>query len=172
MTIILVTGGARSGKSLIAETRCLNMAPKAAYIATAMGYGPDGGFDPEMTARIDTHRARRGAQWTTFAAPLDLGRALDQAVGQPRLVDCLTLWLTNLMLGGHDIPAETEALISALTRATDPTILVTNEVGMGIVPENALARAFRDAQGILNQRIAAVADEVILAVAGIAMKVK
>jgi adenosylcobinamide kinase/adenosylcobinamide-phosphate guanylyltransferase len=97
---------------------------------------------------------------------------LDQAKGQPRLIDCLTLWLTNLMLGGHDIPAATEALISAMIRVSDPTVLVTNEVGMGIVPENALARAFRDAQGILNQRIAAVADEVILAVAGIALKVK
>jgi len=172
MTIILVTGGARSGKSAIAEARCLNMAPKAAYIATAMGYGPDGGFDDEMTARIAVHRARRGQEWTTFAAPLDLVGVLGQARGQPRLVDCLTLWLTNLMLGGHDINAATEALIVALTQADDPTVLVTNEVGMGIVPENALARAFRDAQGILNQRIAAMADEVILAVAGIAMKVK
>lgn len=170
--IILVTGGARSGKSTIAEARCLKFAPKAAYIATAVGYGPDGSFDDEMTARIAAHRARRGAEWTTFAAPLDLVGALDQARGQPRLVDCLTLWLTNLMLGGHDIATATEALIVALTRASDPTVLVTNEVGMGIVPENALARAFRDAQGMLNQRIAAVADEVILAVAGIPMKVK
>jgi adenosylcobinamide kinase/adenosylcobinamide-phosphate guanylyltransferase len=172
MTIILVTGGARSGKSTIAEARCLTFAPKAAYIATAVGYGPDGGFDDEMTARIAAHRARRGDEWTTFAAPLDLVGALDHAQGQPRLIDCLTLWLTNLMLGGHDIPAATEALITTLTRATDPTVLVTNEVGMGIVPENALARAFRDAQGLLNQRIAAMADEVIFAVAGLPMKVK
>jgi adenosylcobinamide kinase/adenosylcobinamide-phosphate guanylyltransferase len=170
--IILVTGGARSGKSTIAEARCLKFAPKANYIATAVGYGPDGSFDDEMTVRIAAHRARRGAEWTTFSAPLDLVGVLDQAKGQPRLIDCLTLWLTNLMLGGHDIPAATEALISAMIRVSDPTVLVTNEVGMGIVPENALARAFRDAQGILNQRIAAVADEVILAVAGIALKVK
>ena len=127
MTIILVTGGARSGKSTIAEARCLKFAPKAAYIATAVGYGTDGGFDDEMTARIAAHRARRGDEWTTFAAPLDLVGALDQTQGQPRLIDCLTLWLTNLMLGGHDIPAATEALITTLNRATDPTVLVTNE---------------------------------------------
>ncbi len=170
--IILVTGGARSGKSAIAEARCLTFAPKAAYIATAVGYGPEGAFDDEMTARIALHRARRGDEWTTFAAPLDLVGVLDHARGQPRVIDCLTLWLTNQMLGGYDVADATKALLDALSRATDPTVLVTNEVGMGIVPENALARAFRDAQGILNQRIAALADEVILAVAGIAMKVK
>lgn len=170
--IILVTGGARSGKSTIAEARCLAFAPKAAYIATAQGYGPNGGFDAEMTVRIAAHRARRGAEWTTFAAPVDLTATLARATGQPRLVDCLTLWLTNLMLADHDILAATDHLIAELTTSVDPTILVTNEVGMGIVPDNALARAFRDAQGILNQRIAAIADEVIFAVSGLSLKVK
>lgn len=165
--IILVTGGARSGKSGIAEARCLALGPQAAYIATAQSYG-----DPEMEARIAAHRARRGAEWTTHAAPFDVVGALEMARGAPRLVDCLTLWLTNLMLADHDIAAATLALIAALQQADDPTVLVTNEVGMGIVPENALARAFRDAQGILNQRVAAIADEVILAVAGIPVKVK
>jgi adenosylcobinamide kinase / adenosylcobinamide-phosphate guanylyltransferase len=170
--IILVTGGARSGKSTIAEARCLAFASNAAYIATAQGYGPNGSFDAEMTARIDAHRARRGAEWTTYAAPIDLVATLTQASGQPRLVDCLTLWLTNVMLADHDITAACDALVLAITQSADPTILVTNEVGMGIVPDNALARAFRDAQGILNQKIAAIADEVIFAVSGLPLKVK
>jgi adenosylcobinamide kinase/adenosylcobinamide-phosphate guanylyltransferase len=168
--IILVTGGARSGKSAIAEARCLAFGTPAAYFATAMGYGPDGSFDAEMRARIDMHRARRGAEWITHAAPMDLIGALAGSGPMPRLVDCLTLWLTNVMLAGDD--TRVDALIAALQSAPAPTVLVTNEVGMGIVPENALARAFRDAQGILNQRIAAIADEVILAVAGLPLKVK
>ncbi len=168
--IILVTGGARSGKSAIAESRCLAFGSPAAYFATAMGYGPNGAFDAEMGARIDAHRARRGTEWITHAAPMDLVGALSVSGTMPRLVDCLTLWLTNLMLAGQEIP--TDALIAALRSAPAPTVLVTNEVGMGIVPENALARAFRDAQGILNQRIAAIADEVILAVSGLPLKVK
>lgn len=168
--IVLVTGGARSGKSTIAEARCLAFGRPAHYIATAQGFGPNGEFDDEMRLRVDAHRARRGPEWVTTAAPMDLIGALNGASAAPRLVDCLTLWLTNLMLAGQEIP--TLALIAALKSAPAPTVLVTNEVGMGIVPENALARAFRDAQGILNQRIAAIADEVIFAVAGLPLKVK
>jgi len=165
--IILVTGGARSGKSAIAEARALSLGAHAVYIATAEAR------DAEMTARIAAHQARRGDNWRTYAEPLDLVGALAATDGQgPRLVDCLTLWLTNLMLGGHDWRAASQALVRALPAQADPVIFVTNEVGAGIVPENALAREFRDAAGTLNQWVAAVADEVTLAVAGLPLKVK
>ncbi len=164
---ILITGGARSGKSVIAETKALSLGPRAVYIATAEVR------DGEMAARIATHQARRGAEWLTHAEAFDLVGALVATDGQgPRLVDCLTLWLTNLMLDGRDWRAEGRALVAALATQTDPVVLVTNEVGGGIVPDNLLARDFRDAAGLLNQWVAAVADEVILAVAGLPLKVK
>lgn len=164
--IILITGGARSGKSTIAEARTLEMGAPATYIATAQA------FDGEMEARIALHQARRGPEWRTLSEPLDLVGALAASQGAPRLVDCLTLWLTNLMLGGHDWRAAGQALIAALPAQTSPVVFVTNEVGAGIVPENKLAREFRDAAGLLNQWVAAAADEVILAVAGLPLKVK
>ena len=165
--IILVTGGARSGKSLIAETRTLLLGGRASYIATAQA------FDAEMAARIAEHQSRRGPEWTTHAAPLDLiGALMASDMQGPRLVDCLTLWLTNLMLADLDWRSAGQNLLAALPAQRDPIIFVTNEVGSGIVPENALARAFRDAAGALNQWIAGAADEVILAVAGLPMKVK
>ena len=164
---ILITGGARSGKSRIAEARTLGFCPRAIYIATAEAR------DAEMAQRIAAHQARRGDGWTTHAEPLDLTGALTRTDGRgPRLVDCLTLWLTNLMLGGHDWQAAGRALVEALPLQTDPVVIVTNEVGAGIVPENRLAREFRDAAGLLNQWVADVADEVILAVAGLPLKVK
>lgn len=164
---ILVIGGARSGKSRIAETRTLGFGLRATYIATAEPR------DAEMAARIAAHQARRGEGWVTHAEPLDLTGALAATDGSgPRLVDCLTLWLTNLMLGGHDWRVEGRALASALQQQSDPVVIVTNEVGGGIVPDNALAREFRDAAGILNQWVASVADEVILTVAGLPLKVK
>lgn len=164
---ILITGGARSGKSAIAEARALSFGRPASYIATAQA------FDQEMQDRIAIHQARRGGVWTTVQAPTDLVGALGATDGQgPRLVDCLTLWLTNLMLGGLDLQAETERLVAALTAQTDPVVLVTNEVGSGIVPDNRLARDFRDAAGALNQRVARMADEVILAVCGLPLRVK
>lgn len=164
---ILITGGARSGKSAIAERQVLSLGPRAVYIATAEVR------DSEMADRVAAHRARRGPEWTTLSAPLDLCAALRDSDGRgPRLVDCLTLWLTNLMLGDHDWRAAGDELAALLPQQTDPVVLVTNEVGAGIVPENALARQFRDAAGLLNQQIAAVADDVYLAVAGLPMKVK
>ena len=164
---ILITGGARSGKSAIAEARALSFAPSAIYIATAEPR------DAEMAARIAAHQARRGACWMTHAEPLDLTGALDATDGQgPRLVDCLTLWLTNLILGGHDWQAAAQALVVCLPCQSDPVVIVTNEVGAGIVPDNALAREFRDAAGLLNQWVAKVSDDVILAVAGLPLKVK
>jgi adenosylcobinamide kinase/adenosylcobinamide-phosphate guanylyltransferase len=140
------------------------MPPPLVYVATAQA------FDGEMRDRIATHRARRAAGWETVESPLDLVGPL--ATDRPVLVDCLTLWLTNLMLGGHDIAAATGALEAALRARAAPTVLVANEVGLGIVPDNALARAFRDAAGRLNQTIAARADTVLFLVAGLPMRVK
>lgn len=167
MTAILITGGARSGKSLHAEARARALPGRPIYIATAEA------GDAEMATRIAAHRIRRDAAWENVEAPLDLVAALDATdAGGARLVDCLTLWLSNLMLAGRDWRHEAEALVAALARQASPVILVTNEVGMGIVPDNGLARAFRDAAGSLNQQIAAVADEVVLVVAGQPLKVK
>lgn len=165
--ISLVTGGARSGKSVIAENITLRHGITAHYIATAQA------FDAEMVARIAQHQSRRGPEWITHSEPFDLVAVLQRTDGHgPRLVDCLTLWLTNLMLADRDWHAEGQALVATLRLQTDPVVLVTNEVGCGIVPDNALARAFRDAAGYLNQWVAAVSDDVILAVAGLPMKVK
>ncbi|HDR27640.1 bifunctional adenosylcobinamide kinase/adenosylcobinamide-phosphate guanylyltransferase [Rhodovulum sp.] len=165
--VVLVTGGARSGKSTRAEARVSALPGKRVYIATAR---PD---DAEMRERIARHAARRGAGWVTVEEPLDLAGALDRTDGRgPRLVDCLTLWLSNLIFAGRDWEPEAAALVAALARQQGPVVLVSNEVGMGIVPENALARAFRDAQGWLNQRVAGAADEVEFVVSGLPLKVK
>ena len=164
---ILITGGARSGKSGIAETMALAIGRPAVYIATAEAH------DAEMAARIADHQARRGAEWLTHAEPRDLAAALAATDGKgPRLIDCLTLWLTNLMLAGTDWQDAARALLAALPVQCHPVVIVTNEVGMGIVPDNALARSFRDAAGLLNQWVAAAADEVHLAVSGLPLKVK
>ena len=164
---ILITGGARSGKSRIAEGWACEMGKTPIYIATGQA------FDKEMEARIADHQARRGPEWTTVQEPLDLLTALTQTDGQgPRLVDCLTLWLSNMMHHERDWREAAEAIAEALPDQVSPVIFVTNEVGLGIVPENALARVFRDAQGHLNQRLAANVDAVYLAVAGYPMKVK
>lgn len=164
---ILITGGARSGKSLLAERMTLELGRPAIYIATAQAH------DAEMAARIAEHQARRGADWTTHAEPIDLPGALQQTDGAgPRLVDCLTLWLTNLMLSERDWEAACDAMLAALAVQRAPVIFVTNEVGAGIVPENKLARAFRDAAGRVNQRVAGACDELWLTVAGHPIKVK
>ena len=164
---ILITGGARSGKSQLAETWTLEKGEPAFYIATCRAY------DAEMETRIAEHKARRGPEWQTLSEPLDITGALMRTDGQgPRLIDCLTLWLSNLMEDNRDWSAEAEALAASLETQSSPVILVTNEVGLGIVPENAVARAFRDAQGAVNQTIAQAADEVYLAVSGCPLKVK
>ena len=164
---ILVTGGARSGKSALAEQLIGHFGGAPVYIATAEA------GDAEMAERIAAHRARRGDGWRTVEAPLDLSGALAETDGgAPRLVDCLTLWLGNVMMADRDWHTEAEALIVEIGRRTSPLVIVTNEVGAGIVPENALARAFRDAAGELNQAVAAVVDEVYLTVAGQPLRVK
>lgn len=169
---ILITGGARSGKSQLAERMALRPTGRAVYIATAEA------GDPEMASRIAAHRARRGPEWRDIAAPHDLIGALRDSDGDhnpggdTRLVDCLTLWLSNLMLAGRDWRAAGSALAESVAHQSAPVIFVTNEVGAGIVPENRLAREFRDAAGWLNQQVAAACDEVWLSVAGYPVKVK
>ena len=163
---ILVTGGARSGKSAFAERLTLALGERPVYIATAEAR------DSEMAKRIEAHQARRGEGWTTREAPLDLVAALEATDVAPRLVDCLTLWLSNLMFAERDWQAEARALAAAIPRQAAPVVIVTNEVGSGIVPENALARAYRDAAGVLNQMIAEAVDDVYLSVSGIPIKVK
>lgn len=163
---ILITGGARSGKSRIAEDWILGYGAHPVYIATAEAR------DAEMEERIAAHRARRGDSWTTRAEPLDLLGALSETDGAPRLVDCLTLWLSNMLEADRDWQAEARALADAIPAQQSPVVFVTNEVGLGIIPETRLGREFRDAQGWLNQAIAAQVDEVYLAVSGYPLKVK
>ena len=162
----LVLGGARSGKSRHAEALVENLPSPWVYIATAQA------FDDEMAERIASHRARRLDGWITIDAPLHLALALVEAADRPVLVDCLTLWVTNLLLGDYDIEDATDGLLGVLRDRTAPTVLVANETGLGIVPDNALARQFRDAAGLLNQKIAALAGRVDFIVAGLSMRVK
>src|SRR6185312_10867383 len=167
MAIILITGGARSGKSVRAEARAKAFAGKPVYIATAEA------LDAEMRERVARHRARRSGEWIEHETPLELVGALKATDGGgARLVDCLTLWLSNLMHAERDWLREAILLAEMLARQNSPVVLVTNEVGLGIVPDNALARRFRDAAGILNQMVARVADEVEFVVAGLPMRVK
>ncbi|RMF38762.1 MAG: bifunctional adenosylcobinamide kinase/adenosylcobinamide-phosphate guanylyltransferase [Alphaproteobacteria bacterium] len=163
----LVLGGARSGKSDLAEALLQAMAPPRLYIATAEPR------DAEMAARIARHRARRGAGWQTVEAPRDIAGALRAAdPARPVLVDCLTLWLSNLMEAGADPDAGFDELAAVLATRPGPAVLVSNEVGLGLVPETALGRAFRDAQGRLNQRAAAHADLVVFVAAGLPLVLK
>lgn len=130
-------------------------------------------LDDEMKARIEAHQARRDHRWLTIEAPLDLVGALKALPrGGPVMIDCLTLWLTNHLLADHDVKEECEALADCLAGQARPTIVVSNEVGQGIVPGDTLSRDFRDAAGRLNQMIASVSGSVILTVAGIPMRVK
>lgn len=162
----LVLGGARSGKSRHAEALIEQLPPPWFYIATARA------LDDEMRVRIAEHRARRARNWETIEAPLDLAGALARCRTLPVLVDCLTLWLSNLMLEEGDVPESVARLEAALDAREAATVLVANEVGLGIVPENALARRFRDEAGRLNQRMAARADRVLFMVAGIVLGLK
>ena len=168
--VSLVLGGARSGKSAYAETLIAEAArphgPRPLYIATAEAR------DSEMRARIALHRERRGALWETVEEPLHLSGALVAAAGRAVLVDCLTLWLTNHLLAGRDLAAERERLVATLRSLDGPVVLIANEVGLGIVPDNALARAFRDEAGLLNQAVARVAGRVVFMAAGLPLTMK
>ena len=164
---ILVTGGARSGKSSFAEKRTKQLGSSLMYIATSEI------IDSEMEKRVAEHQARRGSEWQTLHAPLKLTEALFETDGKgPCLVDCLTIWLNNLIFHNEDTIVATKELIKVLEQRSDPVVLVTNEVGSGIVPENALARRFRDEAGRMNQIISQVADEVYLSVSGIPLQIK
>jgi len=164
--LTLVLGGARSGKSRYAESLVTALPAPWIYVATAEAR------DAEMAERIAAHQARRGAGWRTLETPRDVVGALTAHGTTPLLVDCLTLWLANAVLASADVDAEIERLEAALTQAAAPIVLVANEVGFGIVPDNALGRRFRDLQGLLNQRIAARADRVVLVVAGLPLTIK
>lgn len=166
--LTVVTGGAASGKSAHAEGLALasGRAPRV-YIATAEVR------DDEMKAKVAAHRDRRGAAWVTIEAPDDLPAALKgQAAGAVVLIDCATLWLTNQLLAEADLQAEADRLLAALDACPAAIIVVTNEVGQGIVPDNALARRFRSAQGQLNQRLAAAADTVVAVMSGLPLVLK
>lgn len=165
--LTLVIGGARSGKSTFAENLVGASARPRRYIATAEAW------DDEMRARIARHRADRGPEWITVEAPLDLAAALGAArAGEAVLVDCATLWLTNHLLAEHDLGDEIARLLDALAACAAPVVIVSNETGWGIVPENALARRFRDEQGRLNQRLAAEAGLVVTVIAGLPLVLK
>lgn len=166
-SLTLLLGGARSGKSTHAEKLATALPAPWTYVATAQAY------DGEMAERIALHRSRRGDGWQTVDAPLDLAEALGSVPeGRPVLVDCLTLWLSNHMLADHDAEVVSAELEQTLSAPRGPWFVVSNEVGLGIVPDNPLGRRFRDAQGRLNQRVASIADRVLFMVAGLPMQVK
>ncbi|MEX0760422.1 MAG: bifunctional adenosylcobinamide kinase/adenosylcobinamide-phosphate guanylyltransferase [Tistlia sp.] len=174
--VTLVLGGARSGKSAHAEALVEGAAGACFYLATAEA------GDAEMAERIAAHRARRGGRWRTLEEPLDLAGALTRGVPseagrEPEpvgaiLVDCLTLWLANLLGAGRDPAAETRRLLEALPGVAAPVVFVSNEVGLGIVPTSALGRRFRDEAGRLNQAVAAAADRVVFVAAGLPLVLK
>ena len=162
-----ILGGARSGKSQYAERLIETFPAPWVYLATAQA------FDDEMKMRIAHHSARRSQEWRTVDTPYDLADAVLQIPEeQPVLVDCLTLWLTNIMLAEHDIESESAKLLISFRQRRGPLVVVSNEVGLGIVPDNALAREFRDAAGRLNQAVAAQAAHVFFMVSGLPMTVK
>lgn len=166
--ITLVLGGARSGKSRYAESLVERRPGSCVYLATAEA------GDAEMAERIARHKARRGERWTTVEEPLDLVGALEGCTRPDRavLVDCLTLWLSNLLGAGRDVDSECEHLIGALPALGGPVVFVSNEVGLGVVPDNALARRFVDHTGRLHQSLAAAAPSVVVMTAGIPMHIK
>lgn len=164
--LTLITGGAKSGKSRFAEGLTTG-ADRRIYIATAQVW------DEEMRAKIDAHRADRGTGWTTIEAPRDIGAALSGVKpGDVVLLDCATMWLTNVMLAETDLTAEVDRLLAALAASPAHVVVVTNELGWSIVPDNALARRFRDAQGRLNQHLAERAGLVVAVISGLPLVLK
>ena len=163
----LVLGGAASGKSVFAEGLILGSGLAPVYVATAQSW------DAEMAAKIAAHRAQRGPGWRLIEEPLEISKKLTAVnFSDAVLVDCATLWLTNVMLADRDTEAAGTELLAALADCPAPVVIVSNEVGQGIVPDNALARRLRTAQGRLNQRLAAQADLVVMVIAGLPMVVK
>ena len=166
-SLTFVLGGAASGKSRIAENILVNSGLNLVYLATSRIW------DDEIQEKVNVHRARRGPEWATVNAPVDLATPLDQATSdQAVLRDCATMWLTNIMLDERELEAEQSALLAALKRCSAPVVIVSNEVGQGIVPDNALARRFREAQGRLNIALAEQANHVLHVVAGLPRDLK
>ncbi len=165
--LTLVLGGAASGKSAYAEQLLSELGRPRVYMATAQAY------DTEMAQKIRTHQERRGPDWETIEAPEHLAESVAQIGAEKSvLIDCLTLWLTNRLLSKADLARDRKALVKAFANCPAPIVAVSNETGLGIVPDNALARWFRDAQGQLNQAVAAQADRVVLITAGLPMVLK
>lgn len=164
----LVLGGARSGKSRFAEERVKASGLSLLYVATGRS------LDDEMETRVRAHRARRGPEWSTIEEPIELATILvrQAAADKAVLIDCLTLWITNLMLEGRDVRAESDGLASCLGGLPGVLVFVSNEVGLGIVPDNPMAREFRDHAGYLHQKIAERADSVFFIAAGLPLKMK
>lgn len=166
-SLTLVLGGAASGKSAFAESLCFQSDKARVYVATAQA------FDDEMREKIEQHKIQRGSEWLTIEAPMDVvaalaGRTADDVV----LLDCATLWLTNVVLAEQDVAIATTSLMAALATCAAPVIIVSNEVGHGIVPDTSLGRAFRNHQGRLNQTLAAQADVVVQVIAGLPRTLK
>ncbi len=166
--LTLVLGGARSGKSAHAESLVLASGLEPVYVATAQA------LDAEMAARIARHRADRGPAWRTVEEPLELAArvALESRPGRAVLVDCLTLWLTNLMVAGRDVPAACATLVAGLRAPAGPVVLVSNEVGLGVVPLDPMSRAFVDHAGRLHAALAASAGWVRFVAAGLPLDLK
>lgn len=166
--IVFILGGARSGKSRFALDRASRIPGKKAYIATARA------LDAEMEQRIAWHKAERSAEWQSFEEPVNIRDLIKEIEGayDVMLIDCITLWITNLMLGNYDVEVQGRSLVETLGACGSSIFIVSNEVGLGIVPDNKLAREFRDVAGTLNQGIAAIADEVYFLAAGLPMQLK
>jgi adenosylcobinamide kinase / adenosylcobinamide-phosphate guanylyltransferase len=166
--ITFVIGGARSGKSSFALKSASEIEGRKAYVATAQA------LDNEMRTRIEKHKLERSSVWDTFEEPLSVSWLLGEVADKYSVVviDCLTLWLSNIMHNNADVMAEMESFISSARSCRPPLFIVSNEVGMGIVPENKMARMFRDYAGIINRRLAEASDKVYLLAAGIPVKIK
>ena len=166
-SIIYISGGARSGKSSFAQKLAEQLSPHPIYLATAQAY------DAEMSDRIRRHQSDRDARWRTHEEPIDLCQALSgYSSGDVIVIDCLTLWLSNILLAEKNVKMEEDKLVSHLKNQQATLIVVSNEVGMGIVPDNALARSFRDVAGRLNQTVAAVSDEAFVLISGLPLRLK
>ncbi len=167
-TMTFFLGGARSGKSRLAQQQAEDHTGALVYIATGQA------FDAEMTQRIARHRADRGPRWRTVECPMDLPAAIDRESGPGNVlvVDCLTLWVSNLLLADRDFESAAAALVTALGNRRCPMMIVSNEIGLGIVPDNALARQFRDNIGRLHQAVAAAASAVMFVAAGLTLRLK
>jgi adenosylcobinamide kinase/adenosylcobinamide-phosphate guanylyltransferase len=165
--LTMILGGAASGKSLFAERLIIESGLKRHYIATAQAW------DDEMQKKISAHQERRVGDWKVTEAPLDPGAAINASEpGEIILLDCATLWLSNVMLAEKQVESEIQNLLEAFRNRRVPLVIVSNETGMGIVPEHKLGRAFREAQGLLNQKLAEAADSAVLVVAGLPLVLK